>query len=272
MEKASSQKNDIKEAFKRKKIQAPAPFSHSKPLDHHPTSIPTIVVEDYDQSSRVPVSLSSVTHHELADDGFRLLSLEPGDLGSKIIGRIQEYNLIDAPAYYAPSYVWGQEPLLHPATIDGTDILIRPNLFHAIQRIRTLQKVPFTLWIDSLCIDQANDTERSAQVGRMAQIYHEAAGVFIWLGEEDSTSKLAIELVKSIYEDTEVFKKHESRTRTVTNRIHTPVLKPDPLAFSWDDSWWTQYRFTALSVLMERPRFRRGWVLQEAAFSSNSTI
>ncbi|KAF2811364.1 uncharacterized protein BDZ99DRAFT_384459 [Mytilinidion resinicola] len=78
----------------------------------------------------------------------------------------------------------------------------------------------------------------------MATIYRKASSVLIWLGEEDSTSKFAMEFVPKI-------------------------IRSD---FQWDGSWWEQYGFITLAQILERPWFRRGWVLQEAAFSTNSTI
>jgi hypothetical protein len=42
--------------------------------------------------------------------------------------------------------------------------------------------------------------------------------------------------------------------------------------FSWTGLWWHNYGFDALGRLLDRPWFRRGWVLQEAAFSTNSII
>jgi hypothetical protein len=196
-------------------------------------------------------------YHPLGTNGFRLLVLEPGNFGSDIKGYIREFDLLDAPQYYALSYVWGQEPALHRIFIDNTITFIRPNLFHAIQRIRASHKTRLRLWVDSISINQWNDTERNAQVRRMAQIYNKAAGVFVWLGEEDATSKLAMELVERIYRS-----------------LQEPLKDPDIFAspFSWDGAWWKQYAFTALSLLLERPWFRRGWVLQEAAFSTNSLI
>jgi hypothetical protein len=78
----------------------------------------------------------------------------------------------------------------------------------------------------------------------MAQIYNKADGVFVWLGEENLTSRLAIELVDEIYEQ----------------------------KMQWTGSWWQKPGFAALGELLERPWFRRGWVIQEAAFSTNSII
>ncbi|KAH6276611.1 hypothetical protein HBI40_056690 [Parastagonospora nodorum] len=208
------------------------------------------------QNNRTQATLQSPTasyYGSLAENGFRLLLLEPGPLGSEMIGRMQEFDLSNAPPYYALSYVWGQEPALHRIAINNTITRIRPNLFYALQRIRALQNVGISLWVDSVSIDQLNDVERSAQVLRMAQIYSQAAGVYIWLGEEDATSKLAMELVDNVYKATR-------------------DKNPEKTSFSWAGSWWEDYSFTALSLLMERPWFRRGWVLQEAAFATHSIV
>lgn len=39
-----------------------------------------------------------------------------------------------------------------------------------------------TIWIDALCINQADNDEKSAQVSRMAQTYANAFRIIIWLG------------------------------------------------------------------------------------------
>jgi hypothetical protein len=213
-----------------------------------------------EQITRRQKSLSSIPpttsrYRALTGTGFRVLLLDPGEFGSVITGRLSECNLQYPPSYYALSYVWGQEPALHQVVINDAEVFIRPNLFHALQRIRPLRGAPIRLWMDTLCIDQQNDVERNAQVRQMAEIYNKAEGVFIWLGEEDSTSKLAIELVNNIYNGS----RHSS-----TNMAR--------YSFSWEGSWWRDYSFTALNLLLERPWFRRGWVLQEAAFSTNSII
>jgi hypothetical protein len=195
--------------------------------------------------------------NRLAANRFRLLIVHPDKLGSPITADLQESDLSDPPFYSALSYVWGQEPALHPITIDyNVKVWIRPNLFHALQRIRARNTGKFRVWVDSLCINQSDDVERNEQVGRMSQIYSKAGGVFVWLGEEDATSKIAIDLSFDIYQ-------HSSKLLKDPGRPH-PV--------SWNDAWWRVYGFTALSLLLERPWFRRGWVLQEAAFAKNAMM
>ena len=40
------------------------------------------------------------------------------------------------------------------------------------------------MWIDAICIDQGNATERAQQVSMMADVYAAASSVIIWLGLE----------------------------------------------------------------------------------------
>ncbi|KXJ85698.1 hypothetical protein Micbo1qcDRAFT_153917 [Microdochium bolleyi] len=78
----------------------------------------------------------------------------------------------------------------------------------------------------------------------MAAIYRNASSVLIWLGEDDLNSQVAMEFVPKVIDR----------------------------KFVWDEKWWQRFEFRALAGLLDRPWFRRGWVVQEAASSSNSTI
>jgi hypothetical protein len=204
-------------------------------------------------SRRDPTATSQPTIQNslLTNDRFRVLTIEPGNFEEMIIGNTQEFSLSDPPPYFALSYVWGQEPELHRMRINGALVPVRPNLFYALQRLRALQTVQTRFWVDSLCIDQKNNIERNAQVGCMAEIYSKASGVYIWLGEEDATSKAAIEFI---------------------SKVHGKHFTVDERAFKWDGQWWEDYGVKSLSLLLDRSWFRRGWVLQEAAFSTISII
>jgi len=112
----------------------------------------------------------------LKDSGFRILIIDPGVEGSEINSSIQEFDLLEPPQYNAVSYVWGHEPAIHQIHVNKKPTFIRPNLFQALQRMRT-RKHPIYLWVDSLCINQSNEGERSIQVKRMADIYQNAKNV-----------------------------------------------------------------------------------------------
>ena len=53
-----------------------------------------------------------------------------------------------------------------------------------------------TFWIDSICINQEDDEERTQQVSIMRMIYQQASKVTIWLGEEDEETSLGMTLLE----------------------------------------------------------------------------
>lgn len=196
---------------------------------------------------------------ELGDRNFRVLTLNPGVKGSMLTGHIEEFDLENPPLYHALSYVWGDEPVIRQIVVNQEITSIRPNLHHALERIRALQSVQIRLWVDTLCINQRSNPERSKQVMSMAEIYRKAGAVLIWLGEEDWTSRLAIDFVKDIYER----KFPWQYGRAEYGEDEAPL---------WQHGWWDEYGFTALRRLLERPWFRRAWVLQEAALATSSNL
>jgi hypothetical protein len=185
------------------------------------------------------------------ESSFRLFVLYSGDVGSLLTGQIESHSISNPPVYTALSYVWGQEPPVHWITVNDGVVFIRPNLFHALQRIRPIgNEGSISLWVDSLCINQSDDVERTLQVQQMARIYQNAAKVAIWLGEADSTSHFAMNLVSDIESKNNVEERRELKR-----------------------SWLKEhFGLIALGLILERPWFRRGWVLQEAAFSKSSTL
>ncbi|ETS78370.1 hypothetical protein PFICI_10432 [Pestalotiopsis fici W106-1] len=179
----------------------------------------------------------------LAKSEFRVLVLEPGVMGEDIDCYLEISNLEQPPAYHALSYVWGEEPAIHLCYVDSNAIMIRPSLLQALQRLRR-QEGRINIWIDDLCINQKNTLERNAQVKQMAKIYYQASRVFIWLGEHNSTSSLAMDLIRKVAESDYV----------------------------WETIRWKDHEFTALLSLLSRVWFQRGWIVQEAAFAQDATL
>src|SRR5271156_4938151 len=103
-------------------------------------------------------------------------------------------SLDNAPPYEALSYTWGDE-MSQVKLGNGTLTTMPTNLYHAL---RYLQRPHASrlLWIDSLCIDQSNDEERSHQVQLMRHIYATAWRVLIWLGEPDDNIVDSMEVLR----------------------------------------------------------------------------
>lgn len=99
---------------------------------------------------------------------------------------LQEVDLDSNPEFEALSYTWKDDPIQTTSswetiTCDGREMAITDGLGNALRRLSTIKRdVP--IWIDAICINQENTTERSNQVNMMERIYSAARTVVIWLG------------------------------------------------------------------------------------------
>ncbi|KAH7068734.1 heterokaryon incompatibility protein-domain-containing protein, partial [Paraphoma chrysanthemicola] len=100
---------------------------------------------------------------------IRLIILEPGQPGDRIVFSAIHVQLSKETDYEALSYCWGSSGNSKSCIWDGLRLPDRPR----------------RLWVDALSIDQHNIGERHHQVQMMSNIYRYATSVLIWLGEED---------------------------------------------------------------------------------------
>ncbi|KAF2100718.1 HET-domain-containing protein [Rhizodiscina lignyota] len=129
---------------------------------------------------------------------FRLLSVLPGTVPTPLVCSLSDNSLDDPPAYEALSYAWGSAEFSEPnLTLNGYQICIMTELEKALIRLRHPDAVR-TLWIDAICINQANTQERNAQVTIMTDVYRAAERVIAWLGEETADSKKAFTFLKEM--------------------------------------------------------------------------
>jgi hypothetical protein len=115
-------------------------------------------------------------------------------------------------AYYALSYVWGQHIGIDRITVyhvseerDGFQhvnlfskpytLYIGANLAAALQDFR-LESQDINLWVDAVCINQADNEEKHAQILLMDRIYAEATSIRVWSGDRSVDTSLASDLLK----------------------------------------------------------------------------
>lgn len=143
-----------------------------------------------------------------------------------------------SPNYSALSYAWGA-PLpiarLKSISIDGIAFKIRPTLFYFLQSM-AMHHRDKSMWIDTICINQADIEERNYQVSLMGDIYQQAHEVYAWLGTGDADTAYAIEHING----------HDLQTQFNTVMFSMCVEKL--LKFTY----WT-----------------RRWVIQEFALARN---
>ncbi|PTB74979.1 hypothetical protein M440DRAFT_1439608 [Trichoderma longibrachiatum ATCC 18648] len=101
----------------------------------------------------------------------------------------------------ALSYAWGspenQDEARHSVTLNGLRFDISRTLEQALRRLRKPDGAR-VMWIDRICINQANKEERNAQVAIMPDIYRGAARVVAWIGEKTHDSDRALLFLKEM--------------------------------------------------------------------------
>jgi len=140
--------------------------------------------------SRLPLQSDSWT--------IRLLDLDPvpGRMEREKIpltGKLRVASLSASPKFNALSYVWGNSG--HSREIimcNGVAIPLTSNCFNALHTICRIYG-SVTIWVDSICINQEDNVEKSSQLALMSYIYTWAQAVYIWLGEGTRQTDRAIE-------------------------------------------------------------------------------
>jgi hypothetical protein len=108
---------------------------------------------------------------------------DPGIVSCTLI----HFCVSDCPPYDALSYAWGDTTLSQKILVDDQWMMVTESLHQALMRLHHDPSIKF-LWVDALCINQADDKEKSRQVQRMRSIYKAAKTVYAWLGPGTSKS------------------------------------------------------------------------------------
>jgi hypothetical protein len=112
-------------------------------------------------------------------DEIRLLQLEPGSGSDPIKCSLIHARLEESPTYDALSYMWGEEHATRSYMLQlegGRALGVRENLGNALRYMKLKDEVR-VLWVDAVCINQADDGERGHQVAQMGMIYSQATTV-----------------------------------------------------------------------------------------------
>jgi hypothetical protein len=120
---------------------------------------------------------------------IRILHLLPGASADPLLGEFEVVALATRPKYEAISYTWAnkQGDDTHSGAIHFNSsksfISITKNCEAALRRLR-LNDCERIIWIDAVCIDQSNISERNHQVRQMLLIFRSSMHITIFLGHE----------------------------------------------------------------------------------------
>ncbi|KAL8897295.1 MAG: hypothetical protein Q9207_007283 [Kuettlingeria erythrocarpa] len=130
---------------------------------------------------------------------FRILILSAGEPSDDLYGELTKASLDGARIHYtALSYTWGDPS--DPGIIvlnDDHRLPITRNLEAALRQFR-LPTDSLKLWVDAICINQADSEEKRSQVGIVRDIYVFAHLTWVWLGPSSADSDDAMDTVQGL--------------------------------------------------------------------------
>lgn len=214
---------------------------------------------------------------------IRLLEMKP-KTWSGISYSLSVVELGKAPQFNALSYTWGN-PMTpfsetgpgestdavtrRPLLCDDCELRITANLSDALQ---ALHKVDITssgatklqyVWIDAICINQEDSSERAAQVSIMGDIYKSAQNVIVWLGKKDEFTEDALTAMKRLSRIPEDKYPHVKITDWYDQEAVLRKLGTLPLFYT---------HWLGLVAFLNRPWFKRAWVAQETILARNVVV
>jgi hypothetical protein len=115
----------------------------------------------------------------------RFLTIIPGS-SAQVSCKLTVRSLIDKVEYVALSYSWGDQTSTRRILLDGRVTEVTTSLEAALQELR--RRRILVVWVDALCINQANGYEKVYQLRQMGTIFSKATKVVAWLGPDANSS------------------------------------------------------------------------------------
>lgn len=206
---------------------------------------------------------------------FRLIELLPsGNPDGPLQAKLFHASLDSVVVFETISYVWGEPPLIHVLIrlsylSKSSALLVSERTRYPFTNFRTtvalaeaLRKfrcsnVARKLWVDSTCINQADDEEKIWQIAAMARIYQKGSQSLLWLGPETHDCQRALDYLGTFENVSEIV-----RVRVLRERMRarawlyrgggTPILV---------DNHELEESFDAL--LVKNKFWSRVWIIQE---------
>lgn len=128
------------------------------------------------------------------------------------------------------------------------------------------------VWLDVLCVNQRDDTEKSRQLTEMRAIYRSAELVVGWLGAKAEYTDVAMQTLAEI-EDAMPAGWGDPGDREKNPQDYAPTHKwAESIAHIWADGPGGQIPFTlphwiGCNDFMGRQYFQRRWILEELAMA-----
>jgi hypothetical protein len=108
--------------------------------------------------------------------------------------------------YEAISYCWGDPAPTAVIYLDGKILRLPVSSEKALRRVACPDRTR-TVYLDAVCINQADLAERSSQVLFMADIYRHAQTTLVYLGEGDQYIARAFTNLRSLHRELRILQR-----------------------------------------------------------------
>lgn len=176
--------------------------------------------------------------------------------------KLDDYAIKSKPKYMALSYTWGSSPFSRTVLCNDATLHVSESLHQALTSLLKLQLIQdrTLMWVDQLCINQADVLEKATQVNRMWLIFQNASQVFAWLGPHDANSRLVFEQAQTSGDALGEFRRVRG---TLVEAIQETELEQFMIPGTGDPFW------PALTSTIDRAYFRRAWTFPETVLASS---
>jgi Heterokaryon incompatibility protein (HET) len=231
-------------------------------------------------------STDSYTYRRLKKSGdIRLLLVYP-----RLSFLPIKCSLLDGPLtrilmYEAVSYTWGAPGKTKEIWVDDKIMMVTESAYEILDSSSSLL-FPRLLWIDSLCINQDDDTEKAEQVQLMGTIYGYADLVYVWLGRSVMDKNYKPHMWGSSRYAT-LSKDRADKSYFEETRLAFSLLKePEILRSAFfiveagayneyagnNQTALNSHKWRAFLSLLCHPWFQRIWVVQEVALAQKVRV
>jgi len=203
--------------------------------------------------SRSPSAIFKHSPLDLSQESIRLIKILPGS-AEPIQCQLRHATLSEVD-YIALSYQWGSSADAKQIELNSRQFCVTSNL-HAFLLAARKKGATTSFWIDAVCIDQSNISERNEQVKRMSQIYSTAKEVWVWLGNIPLVSPLPVSQVFDLSQPAHV--------PDLSERARTKIQK---WRSEGNEAW-----LVVLRSICSRGYWNRLWIVQEFLIANSLLI
>ncbi|KAI1160630.1 putative heterokaryon incompatibility protein [Nemania serpens] len=197
-------------------------------------------------------TLETYQYSALGPAEIRLLKLSKSTPWSPVHCELTPVLLNNVPRFETISYTWGPQRVMKPLILNGRRFRVSARVYDILHdRVSCL--MTRYIWIDSICINQDDENEKSSQVRLMRNIYSSSYQTIVWLGYAQDAN------------DAVGFLAHLRRRMALDDPVERASRPLTELNIE-NPSW------SALTKLINHDYWSRSWVIQEIAVSKNIII